>query len=66
MADATSYSSRAGPPSAIPDTDYTDEFDPFTAGPERKKEGQDWWAVWSSKSKRVLDVNLVHTLVHDT
>jgi glucose repression regulatory protein TUP1 len=65
MGDATIFV-RGGPPSSIPDTDYTEEFDPATAPPERKKDGGDWWAVWSSKSKRVLDVNLVHTLTHDT
>lgn len=46
--------------------DHTEEFDPYSAGPDRKKEGPDWWAVFSSKAKRQLDVNLVHTLQHDT
>jgi hypothetical protein len=66
MGDATGYTSRAGPPSAIPDADYTAEFDLYIAGPERKKDGNDWWAVWASSSKKSLDVNLLHTLPHET
>ena len=33
---------------------------------ELKKEGPDWFAVWSSQSKKQLDVQLVHTLNHET
>lgn len=29
------------------------------------QEGSDWFAVWNPKVKRVLDVNLVHTLYHE-
>jgi hypothetical protein len=55
-----------GPPPSILDTDYMGEFDSATARPERRKDGDDWCVIWSSKSKKVLDVNLVHTLTHDT
>lgn len=30
-----------------------------------KKDGSDWFAVFNPKVKRVLDVNLVHTLMHE-
>jgi glucose repression regulatory protein TUP1 len=33
--------------------------------PELKKDASDWFAVFNSKVKRVLDVNLVHTLTHE-
>lgn len=33
---------------------------------EIKKEGSDWVAVYNPKVKPALDVNLVHTLVHDS
>jgi glucose repression regulatory protein TUP1 len=34
--------------------------------PELKKDGSDWFAVFNPKVKRVLDVNLVHTLIHES
>lgn len=33
---------------------------------ELKKEGSDWLAIFNPKVKRVLDVNLVHTLMHES
>ena len=33
--------------------------------PELKKEGSDWFAIFNPKVKRVLDVSLVHTLMHE-
>jgi hypothetical protein len=44
---------------------FFDDMDPNTLPPELKKEGSDWFAVFSQKTKRVLDVNLVHTLMHE-
>ncbi|KAH8109008.1 chromatin associated protein [Phellopilus nigrolimitatus] len=41
-----------------------DEINPETLPPDLKKEGSDWSAIFSPKVKRVLDVNLVHTLIH--
>lgn len=32
----------------------------------QKKEGQDWYAVFNPEVQRVLDVDLVHHLVHDS
>lgn len=31
-----------------------------------KREGQDWFAVFNPRARRVLDVNLVHTLPHQS
>jgi general transcriptional corepressor TUP1 len=33
--------------------------------PELMKEGNDWFAVFNPQVKRVLDVSLMHTLVHE-
>ncbi|KAF8518386.1 WD40-repeat-containing domain protein [Hysterangium stoloniferum] len=46
---------------------FPDEFDPAMAPPELKKEGSDWFAVFSKHvPQRRLDVNLVHTLEHES
>lgn len=44
---------------------FPDDLDPNTVPPEFKKEGSDWFAVFNPKVKRVLDVNLTHTLLHE-
>jgi glucose repression regulatory protein TUP1 len=41
------------------------DLDPDTVPRELKKEGSDWFALWSPKVKKQLDVNLVHTLAHE-
>ncbi|KZP08616.1 WD40 repeat-like protein [Athelia psychrophila] len=41
-----------------------DDMDPENVPPEMKKDGSDWFAVFHPKVKRVLDVHLVHTLMH--
>ncbi|BGP16182.1 hypothetical protein JCM10213_001398 [Rhodosporidiobolus nylandii] len=41
-------------------------FDPDTAPKDLKKEGSDWMTMFNPNVKRVLDVGLVHTLVHDS
>ncbi|KAF8901624.1 hypothetical protein CPB85DRAFT_124837 [Mucidula mucida] len=33
---------------------------------ELKTEGTDWFVIFNPKVKRVLDVNLVHTLMHES
>jgi len=58
----------SGPPgiaSQAP-TPFPDDLDPHSLPPELKKEGSDWFAVFNPKVKRVLDVSLVHTLVHES
>lgn len=42
------------------------DLDPDNVSRELKKEGSDWFAIWSSQSKKQLDVSLVHSLVHET
>lgn len=42
------------------------DLDPENVSRELKKEGSDWFAVWSSQNKKLLDVTLVHTLSHET
>lgn len=41
------------------------ELDPDEVPKDLKKEGSDWLAIFNPKVKRVLDVNLVHTLMHE-
>ncbi|KIL58707.1 hypothetical protein M378DRAFT_86115, partial [Amanita muscaria Koide BX008] len=43
-----------------------DELDIHNVPPEYKREGTDWCAVFNPKVKRVLDVQLVHNLVHES
>ncbi|KAH9823379.1 WD40-repeat-containing domain protein [Melampsora americana] len=42
------------------------DLDPDTLPSSMKKEGGDWMTMFNPKVKRVLDVGLVHTLVHDS
>lgn len=35
-------------------------------GPALKKEGSDWVALYNPKAQPAIDVNLVHTLIHDS
>ena len=42
------------------------ELDPDKLPPSQKKEGPDWYAVFNPEVPRVLDVDLVHHLVHDS
>lgn len=44
---------------------FLDDIDLHNVPPESKKEGSDWFAIFNPKVKRVLDVNLVHTLMHE-
>ena len=41
------------------------DLDPDTLPSSMKKEGPDWMTMFNPKVKKVLDVGLVHTLVHD-
>jgi glucose repression regulatory protein TUP1 len=55
--------SQQGPPSAV---SFPEEIEIHTISPEHKREGVDWFALFNHKVKRVLDVNLVHTLMHES
>ncbi|KAF5310544.1 hypothetical protein D9619_008204 [Psilocybe cf. subviscida] len=45
---------------------FLEDLDPHNVPPEFKKEGSDWFAIFNPKVKRVLDVQLVHTLMHES
>ena len=42
-----------------------EDLDPSMSMPENKKEVNDWLAVFNSRIRRSLDVDLVHTLCHE-
>ncbi|KAG5288002.1 transcriptional repressor TUP1 [Histoplasma ohiense] len=42
------------------------DLDPDKLPPSQKREGSDWYAVFNPEVPRVLDVDLVHHLVHDS
>ncbi|KAL8710492.1 MAG: hypothetical protein Q9220_004924 [cf. Caloplaca sp. 1 TL-2023] len=42
------------------------DLDVDSLRPEQKREGSDWFAVFNPRIPRVLDVDLVHTLTHDS
>ncbi|GAA5821467.1 hypothetical protein JCM3770_000914 [Rhodotorula araucariae] len=70
---ALSAASAAPSPAPTPAHQSKDEkpvevtnFDPDTAPKDLKKEGSDWMTMFNPNVKRVLDVGLVHTLVHDS
>src|ERR1700761_293443 len=42
------------------------ELDPDHLPPNLKREGPDWYAVFNPRVRRVLDVDLVHNLVHQS
>lgn len=41
-------------------------WNPDDLPPSQKREGPDWYAVFNPEVQRVLDVELVHHLVHDS
>ncbi|WAQ81830.1 hypothetical protein PtA15_2A142 [Puccinia triticina] len=49
-----------------PNTNVLLDLDPDTLPSNMKKEGVDWMTMFNPKVKKVLDVGLVHTLVHDS
>ena len=62
----SSTASSSIAPTNPPNTgQFPDGLDPLSVSPDMKKEGSDWFAVFNPKVKRVLDVSLVHTLMHE-
>ncbi|KAI6019839.1 WD40-repeat-containing domain protein [Pisolithus orientalis] len=59
-------SSAVAPAGSTSGSQFPDDLDPVNVPPEFKKDGSDWFAVFSRKTKRVLDVTLVHTLIHES
>lgn len=63
-----------GPPSSssstLPPVNLTspreDQLIPQNVPPEFRKDGGDWSVIYNPKVRKSLDVNLVHTFVHDT
>lgn len=47
------------PPLAPPD-----DLSLLSVPSEYRKEGSDWFAVFNPKVQKVLDINLVHNLIH--
>jgi glucose repression regulatory protein TUP1 len=45
---------------------FPDDIDLHNIPPDLKQDGSDWFAVFNPKVKRVLDVKLVHTLMHES
>ncbi|KAJ9121335.1 hypothetical protein QFC24_004671 [Naganishia onofrii] len=60
--------STAGPGSLVKGSPPTvlSDLDPDTIPREFKKEGAEWFAVWNPRNKKTLNVDLVHTLVHES
>jgi hypothetical protein len=44
---------------------FPEEFNVHNIPPAFKKEGNDWFAIFNPKVKKVLDVTLAHTLMHE-
>lgn len=42
------------------------DLDPDQMRPDQKREGNDWFAIFNPNVRRVLDVDLVHNLVHES
>lgn len=42
------------------------DLDPDQLRPDQKREGLDWFAVFNPRIRRVLDVDLVHNLPHES
>ena len=57
--------SLAGTATPSASSSFPEEFNVHNILPEFKKEGNDWFAIFNPKVKRVLDVTLVHTLMHE-
>ncbi|PPQ66497.1 hypothetical protein CVT26_011185 [Gymnopilus dilepis] len=56
-----------GPSQPLPTANMSfPDLDLNSVPSDMKKEGSDWFAVFNPQVKRELDVNLVHTLTHDS
>ncbi|KAM0787857.1 hypothetical protein ACM66B_003910 [Microbotryomycetes sp. NB124-2] len=62
---STTANAAAATP-APTDEKMGEAFDPETVTRDLKKEGSDWMTMFNPNVKRVLDVGLVHTLVHES
>ncbi|KAF2750426.1 transcriptional repressor rco-1 [Sporormia fimetaria CBS 119925] len=51
---------------SVPPVTYLAELDLNQLPENLKKEGDDWFAVWNPNGRRQLDVELIHTLAHQS
>ncbi|KAK4053240.1 general transcription repressor [Microbotryomycetes sp. JL221] len=65
-ATTTAMTSAATSATDRPEEKMGEAFDPETVTRDLKKEGSDWMTMFNPNVKRVLDVGLVHTLVHES
>ncbi|KAF8351953.1 WD40-repeat-containing domain protein [Amanita rubescens] len=54
------------PPSQAVVAAFPENLDIHMTPPEYKREGSDWYAIFNPEVKRVLDVQLVYNLMHDS
>ncbi|KAG5958161.1 transcriptional regulatory protein rco1 [Claviceps cyperi] len=57
---------RMGGPRAPPVGNALAELDLDSVAPHHKKTGSDWYAIFNPAVQRVLDVDLVHSLAHES
>lgn len=57
---------RMGGPRAPPVGNSLGDLEPDTVAPHNKKTGSDWYAIFNPQVQRVLDVDLVHSLTHES
>ena len=55
-----------GPRAPPPVGNALGELELETVAPHNKKQGGDWHAIFNAQVQRVLDVDLVHSLQHDS
>jgi hypothetical protein len=64
-----SYASNSAGPSVLNRSEFSGGFlgdiDLRNVPPELKQEGDDWFVVFNPGVKRVLDVSLVHAIMHE-
>ncbi|KAF4582897.1 transcriptional repressor rco-1 [Ophiocordyceps camponoti-floridani] len=57
---------RMGGPRAPPVGNALGDLEVDTVAPHNKKTGSDWYAIFNPQVQRVLDVDLVHSLTHES
>ncbi|KAL1742583.1 WD40-repeat-containing domain protein [Schizophyllum fasciatum] len=65
-AGADASASTPAPPPVSSGASFLDDLDSADIPPEFRKEGSDWYAIFNPNTKRVLDVSLMHSLMHET
>lgn len=62
------HARMGGPPSRPPPSvgNHLADIDIESVAPQNKKTGADWHAVFNAQVQRVLDVDMLHSLQHDS